>query len=875
MQSLQYQFSIITIITIFFILLALFIWWLVRLKRERYWLPILRIMEFEKRLLPKLRITKPPFLSFLFFILSCLIFTFFTMQPKDRVLMKLKSDRNRFHIYCDFSPSVTGSISKNDYMNKVSTLYSSLQGQGQVTISSSHNRNISNVNTLDDIVAFFNKVDFHRSGVRLGQSIRKQMEQYENVDQLIIFSDRDVGSWSGFNWRFLLDKMEVLYVPIDDKSVEIANNIYIDKVDFSFDTLTNKLRWDIDVVRTSKKGEVSGELKMINQGEEKVSVPWNFLAGKNRLTISVDLKASSFKKDVSPESKVISWYIIPEDNDAIVFDNQFISRLNLVNHDALIVSEPVGELFLEDPAYHIEVALSLLGFKVKKLDRIPENDVSINNYSLLVILGGTSGGADSYCPEEYFKTRVSNLQLETDSGSTKKKLPIVWLAPYDSNNVNYYDLCLCYNKLTNLKIGMNPLPRFCEDVRTRDGWIGLLPSLGAKQIGGDVDNLFNSLAWSRFEKGSGSNVLAFTIPLKPMTNGGISYASLPLLVKDLLKWQGLVQNSSKDEKNWPRVVDISVYYNDNEDIVESKIALEDSNVPLSESLMLRIDIKDLPPRWSSLRTEGAIGQSSKKTKDDPLPWIKLCLYGIFLLLFLEGGVKGGRLVVNYIMKQRNLLIFLFAFLTNEVCEGKVYFNLVGYKNADITVNTISREVESRTSIQMGKYVYRSLHIDDNTFSSPWIWSRNISTLLDSEGEIDKRLVFWLKRGGFLIVENTSDMQALRKITEGVFFNKGSEDGWRIIPPDHELMRSFHLLDSLFVCPGKVWRGFHYDGRLAILAIPHSFVELLMDKRKSLSCMTQGSYERITRIFINILMVTLTTDYKKDQIHLPEILKRLR
>ena len=37
----------------------------------------------------------------------------------------------------------------------------------------------------------------------------------------------------------------------------------------------------------------------------------------------------------------------------------------------------------------------------------------------------------------------------------------------------------------------------------------------------------------------------------------------------------------------------------------------------------------------------------------------------------------------------------------------------------------------------------------------------------------------------------------------------------------------------------------------------------------------GSPEKGYRAFINLLMVALTTDYKKDQVHLPEILKRLR
>ena len=96
-----------------------------------------------------------------------------------------------------------------------------------------------------------------------------------------------------------------------------------------------------------------------------------------------------------------------------------------------------------------------------------------------------------------------------------------------------------------------------------------------------------------------------------------------------------------------------------------------------------------------------------------------------------------------------------------------------------------------------------------------------------------------------------------------------------MPPDHELMRSFHLIDSLPACQGQVWRGFHYDGRLAVLAIPFSFVDTLFDKRRPSACLPAEGQERGVRTFIDLLMVALATDYKKDQSHLPEILKRLR
>ena len=121
----------------------------------------------------------------------------------------------------------------------------------------------------------------------------------------------------------------------------------------------------------------------------------------------------------------------------------------------------------------------------------------------------------------------------------------------------------------------------------------------------------------------------------------------------------------------------------------------------------------------------------------------------------------------------------------------------------------------------------------------------------------------------MIVENAQTLQNL----EEIFNLPGGE--WKVIPPDHEIMRSFHLLDSLPKCNNKVWLGYHFDQRIAAIAVPYGFLDSILDVTNQNTCSAKVTRERATRIFINILMVALATDYKKDQIHLPEILKRLR
>src|SRR5690606_1329533 len=133
---------------------------------------------------------------------------------------------------------------------------------------------------------------------------------------------------------------------------------------------------------------------------------------------------------------------------------------------------------------------------------------------------------------------------------------------------------------------------------------------------------------------------------------------------------------------------------------------------------------------------------------------------------------------------------------------------------------------------------------------------------------------WLKRGGLLVIQSQVSDERLDVLTKRLKMDQ-LRSTWQPIPPDHELLRSFYLLDSLPMCFGKVWRGYHYDSRLSILVTPYDFLGAVKDAGSPSVCDNPVDHERSVRIFVNLVMVALATDYKKDQIHLPEILKRLR
>ena len=173
--------------------------------------------------------------------------------------------------------------------------------------------------------------------------------------------------------------------------------------------------------------------------------------------------------------------------------------------------------------------------------------------------------------------------------------------------------------------------------------------------------------------------------------------------------------------------------------------------------------------------------------------------------------------------------------------------------------SLAREVERRTSITLA-----SKAVIKQAWTQPWLWVDKLTFAQPRD------LATWLKRGGMLIVEGNNSTA----VSKNLF---SAEVGvWqKTIPLDHQLMRSFYLLDNLPSCHGKKWQGMTIGGRLAIVYIPYHLSRFLQDNGQPLTCSKTTTREEQTRIFINLLMVALATDYKKDQVHLPEILKRLR
>ena len=186
------------------------------------------------------------------------------------------------------------------------------------------------------------------------------------------------------------------------------------------------------------------------------------------------------------------------------------------------------------------------------------------------------------------------------------------------------------------------------------------------------------------------------------------------------------------------------------------------------------------------------------------------------------------------------------------------------KTQDWQFTRLAQEVQKRTSLVLAPQA--QVRNANNFNTSPWLWVQDVAFADDIA------IAQWLRKGGMLVVEGGT-AETLTAFTVRTF---GVQAGsWQNIPLDHELMRSFYLLNALPTCNEQRWRGFTFAGRLAIVVLPHRLLAYVRDKHIDVPCLRQTGQEMATRIFINLLMVALAGDYKKDQVHLPEILKRLR
>ena len=205
--------------------LGLFLWFFVRMRTRRLWLPTLRVLELERTHVRKLRWKVPPWLSFLLFLLVGLCFLIFAGKPKALVSTDASTPHKKVHFFLDLNPSVSAYVNLSQYLESVEGVWKALEAHSKISVSTSFSRQVFTPSNVSEWKDSFSKLDFHRAGVDLGSALKQQREKIGNVDALILFSDGGSAAWKGFNWKFLADDMKVYWFDLK-AGKSIPDNVF-------------------------------------------------------------------------------------------------------------------------------------------------------------------------------------------------------------------------------------------------------------------------------------------------------------------------------------------------------------------------------------------------------------------------------------------------------------------------------------------------------------------------------------------------------------------------------------------------------------------------------------------------------------------------
>ena len=848
--------------------LGVFIWWLVRKRLRDFWLPVVRVFSLPVSRLPRIIIQRPPFVPFLLFLLCAILFVIWGLAPSTKVLIENEPGVRRVHVFIDMSPSVSGQVSIGDLSKKVATLLEQISPKSRVTFGTSHGDNIYEMTSPSEAADVVSGLGFHRGGVKIGSGVRAQVTRVGDVDQLFVISDRDQHSWTGFQWQYLTVDGEVHHVDVDDPIRRATKpNVFVQDARYLSSAGSTSMDWEVEVSLGTLAMPVSGTLTALVSGDVVAAANWEIPAGRRTSLVSVSWPTAKVAADVIDPT--VEWSLEISGGDLLQMDNKFLTPLRGRRDHVVLVGEPSGELRLEDPLVALETALRVSGYAVSRYDRWPLSNQQdrmdeLDSSGAVVLLSADTSNLDLWCPKSLMTV-----------GDATRAGPI-WLTPRALND-SYTPLCHCLAKL-----GARVSTDMCHSQMARGDWIELLRAVGARQVGGQVGEASGSVAMMLAANDISRTIIAFSLPVRPMPEVGLSWGVFPIMVKDLMLFsQGKTMDgdgaSFGSRSAWPRIADVASAVSTDDSMTDQWTQnFRLTNVPIGESLFAVVSSDELPSSWtSSISLAQGVTRGGRESEDSRL-WVWF-LAGLILFIMLIEVVwfwRSSR--QKSVVSAVALLWASMLLMPVDHANARARLDLLGTEGqTSPAFQTLSREVASRTSLELSPRPQLFRQFDESSASSPWIWVSKASLLADKTGHILDAGRLWLKRGGMVVFDGPQLPGVLEKLLEPLMVGTVRPTGWMAMPADHEFMRSFYLLNSLPTCRGRIWRIFSFDGRVVAIESPYSSLRLLQDNPTAWSCEGQVSYEQHVRIFVNLMMTAFTTDYKKDQIHLPEILKRLR
>ena len=246
------------------------------------------------------------------------------------------------------------------------------------------------------------------------------------------------------------------------------------------------------------------------------------------------------------------------------------------------------------------------------------------------------------------------------------------------------------------------------------------------------------------------------------------------------------------------------------------------------------------------------------------------------------------------MRKQLFIIILSIFLFGSVIvAGAGYSSLtiprILYKGGNDdprpeALRSLLAQIARRTSVEVNREPTSLQLSDPKLFKYPFIYLGGDKAFEPFEESDLKTLRKYLSYGGFLFIDDNSTAvnsefdRSVRRMVERMF----PQMPLRNIPRDHSGFRSFYLLNTV---SGRAiikssMEGISLKGRTVLMYSVNDQAgawsrNKLGDWNYDVIAGGYRQRQLSIRLGINIILYALTLDYKKDMVHLPIILERLR
>lgn len=862
------------------------LWWLIRKQRKVIWFPLLKILPPGRPTPKQITWSHPPWLDWLMWLLLFGVTSFLYLRPFG--LSSAASDLeepSEVLVLIDQSFSLSSQIDTTEYkkwlqsfLSPLMTLVKRENSKSVVTkvyLIGSAQGGVTNLEDLN-----WNKLDLRfNTPDQAGQEYvtHRSMCLAKPSCTLVVVSDRDSDFWDSFPSKM----PRVLRVEPFEKFKE-GVNYFVDSAWLTPDVLgtwqlelrieraplfdTEKSRPDASVDESSlldgKKIEVEWILA------EKTIQSWEISFQQGQKISELNVSLTPAQVDLVRRAKGGSGRIRLTVSDLLLEDNQTLLFQKPLPPLVHLYAKTESESLLSGRVHAIRTALEMSGARVAlmsdttNLAQLKTNSPRAEVPDGVLFLEG---------PQSLGDAKIKEIADDLSAYLKTQNRGRVWILPRTTGWVSreYCKLTFMLSSaMKNPKVDsvVQDTSTLCDGASNPVGWLSALKKDGWHESSNsinveDIDQPVSVYA-------STDQLRSWFISFAPseLVSRAWTYVWIKDFVKDLEKG---------------RSVEAVV-----EDFSEALLSKEQMNlVPKSESRFQWKRASELPPIFEMTGVNDIVsdlkearGGSMTEVKSYPL--LGFIFYFLIGYSFLQLAVlvlrrmrrpKLGQVVsiVSSIVLPLTATLgtVISLGLSERAASQSFVFSPTGEsKSLALKFSRLSMELDRRTSLKM------STNPRAFNFKNPdegWVWlsATSFDRWPSEIAEISRR-------GLLLVVEGQLSDDQISRLVSSYQTDKGSAS-YTGIGPDHAIFKSFHLLKRLPGCGGGSWDHIVFDQKSIVIVIPFAFSEAVSDGSKLPACLAGVDQEELTRVFINLLMYAQTLDYKLDQIHLPEILKRIR